>query len=205
MDQPPPCLVCKLRCATDLSSGMLFGIYFQTCFVPAAVTHYMNLLWQFFVFCFLAISPNAMCFFCFFTQIVPCKVRLEFNEIITKDTVIFDAPGGLHYGGPQRTKNIPDWRKWLESFRQPHASHWGWTYQLLLQKGNSKVGCYLHKQRRRWWPTWWSPLCKGIRLSEDESGNLWYILPPRDDYVGMPFVTRLTRTNVTAISWYATC
>ncbi|XP_044354484.1 uncharacterized protein [Triticum aestivum] len=35
-----------------------------------------------------------------------------------------------------------------------------------------------------------------IRLSEDDSGNLWYILPPRDDYVGMPFVTRLTGTNV---------
>ena len=37
---------------------------------------------------------------------------------------------------------------------------------------------------------------QGIGLSEDESGNLWYILPPRDDYVGMPFVTHLRRTNV---------
>ncbi|XP_044378794.1 uncharacterized protein [Triticum aestivum] len=37
---------------------------------------------------------------------------------------------------------------------------------------------------------------KGTRLSEDESDNLWYILPPHDDYVGMPFVTHLTRTNV---------
>ncbi|XP_037413119.1 uncharacterized protein LOC119276211 [Triticum dicoccoides] len=35
-----------------------------------------------------------------------------------------------------------------------------------------------------------------MRLSEDESGSLWHILPPRDDYVEMPFVTRLTRTNV---------
>nr|XP_020197988.1 lysine-rich arabinogalactan protein 19-like [Aegilops tauschii subsp. strangulata] len=46
---------------------------------------------------------------------------------------------------------------------------------------------------------------KGIRLSEDESGNLWYILPPRDDYVGMPFVTRLTRTNVCRHVMGATC
>ena len=35
-----------------------------------------------------------------------------------------------------------------------------------------------------------------MRLSEEESGNLCYILPPRDAYVGMPFMTRLTRTNV---------
>jgi hypothetical protein len=35
-----------------------------------------------------------------------------------------------------------------------------------------------------------------MRLSEDESDNLWQKLPPRDAYVGMPFVTRLTWTNV---------
>ncbi|XBH93014.1 hypothetical protein VPH35_084028 [Triticum aestivum] len=35
-----------------------------------------------------------------------------------------------------------------------------------------------------------------MRLSDDESDNLWYIIPPRDDYIGMPLVTRLTRTNV---------
>ena len=35
-----------------------------------------------------------------------------------------------------------------------------------------------------------------LRLSDEESGNLWDILPPREDYVGTPFVTRLTRTNI---------
>ena len=30
----------------------------------------------------------------FLTQIVPCNVILEFNELITEDTVIFDATGG---------------------------------------------------------------------------------------------------------------
>jgi hypothetical protein len=36
-----------------------------------------------------------MClFFGFFTQIVPCNVRLEFNELITEDTMIIHAPRG---------------------------------------------------------------------------------------------------------------
>ncbi|KAI4996812.1 hypothetical protein ZWY2020_052154 [Hordeum vulgare] len=35
-----------------------------------------------------------------------------------------------------------------------------------------------------------------MRLGEDETNMLWEKLPPRDAYVGMPFVTRLTRTMV---------
>ncbi|XP_044983479.1 uncharacterized protein LOC123450143 [Hordeum vulgare subsp. vulgare] len=34
------------------------------------------------------------------------------------------------------------------------------------------------------------------RLTEDETDTLWEKLLPRDAYVGMPFVTRLTLTNV---------
>ena len=35
-----------------------------------------------------------------------------------------------------------------------------------------------------------------MRLSEEEVCNLWYIIPPRDDFVRVPFVTRLTSTMV---------
>ena len=35
-----------------------------------------------------------------------------------------------------------------------------------------------------------------IRLSEAEVCNLWDIIPPRADFVGVPFVTRLTSTMV---------
>ncbi|KAM3272498.1 hypothetical protein ACQJBY_042563 [Aegilops geniculata] len=35
-----------------------------------------------------------------------------------------------------------------------------------------------------------------MRLSEEEVCNLWDIIPPRDDFVGVPFVTRLTSTMV---------
>ena len=34
------------------------------------------------------------------------------------------------------------------------------------------------------------------RLSEEEVSNLWDIIPPRADFVGLPFVTRLTNTMV---------
>ncbi|KAI4995306.1 hypothetical protein ZWY2020_035209 [Hordeum vulgare] len=35
-----------------------------------------------------------------------------------------------------------------------------------------------------------------IRLSEDEMDKLWEKLPPRDTYIGMQFITRLTGTMV---------
>ena len=34
------------------------------------------------------------------------------------------------------------------------------------------------------------------RLSEEEVSNLWDIIPPRADFVGVPFVTLLTSTMV---------
>ena len=38
-------------------------------------------------------------------------------------------------------------------------------------------------------------IAQRMRLSE-EVCNLWDIIPPRDDFVGVPFVTRLTSTMV---------
>ena len=37
---------------------------------------------------------------------------------------------------------------------------------------------------------------QGVRLSNEETNNLWDMLPLCEDYVGMPFVTSLTKTNV---------
>ena len=39
-------------------------------------------------------------------------------------------------------------------------------------------------------------IAKRTRLSEEEVSNLWDIIPPRADCVGVPFVTRLTNTMV---------
>ena len=40
-----------------------------------------------------SVGITALCHFAFFTQIVPCNVRLKFNKL-TGDTVTFEAPGG---------------------------------------------------------------------------------------------------------------
>ena len=39
-------------------------------------------------------------------------------------------------------------------------------------------------------------IAQRMRLSEEEVCNLWDIIPPHDDFVGVPFVTRLTSTMV---------
>ena len=104
---------------------------------------------------------------------------MELNELITEDTVIFDAPGGpytieVHKG--QKTSQIggDEWNRFINHM------HLG---------GGELISFSFRRQTPRLY-------AKGIRLSDDESSNLWYILPPCDDYVGMPFLTHLTRTNV---------
>ena len=39
-------------------------------------------------------------------------------------------------------------------------------------------------------------IAQRTRLSEEEVSNLWDIIPPRADFVGVPFVTHLTSTMV---------
>ena len=45
-------------------------------------------------------------------------------------------------------------------------------------------------------PLYEAIIAQRMRLSEEEVCNLWDIIPPRDDFVGVPFVTRLTSTMV---------
>ena len=39
-------------------------------------------------------------------------------------------------------------------------------------------------------------IAQSMRLSKEEVCNLWDIIPPRDDFVRVPFVTRLTNSMV---------
>ena len=39
-------------------------------------------------------------------------------------------------------------------------------------------------------------IAQRTRLSEEEVSNMWDIIPPRTDFVGVPLVTRLTNTMV---------
>ena len=85
----------------------------------------------------------------------------------------------------------------MESFHHPHAPHWGELISFSFRRQTPRPAViYINSEDKDDDPLDENHYAKGIRLSEDESGNLWYILPPRDDYVGMPFVTRLRRTNV---------
>ena len=82
---PPPCRLCKSRCDRSLATGMLVGIYFQPSFLPTAVTKYMKLVTTILFLLLLALM-QCVYHFAFFTQIVPCNVRLEFNKL-TRGTV----------------------------------------------------------------------------------------------------------------------
>ena len=207
MTEPPSCRVCKSRCTTSLATGMLFGIYFQPCFVPVTVTNCMNLLIVS-SFVFVAISSNALCV-CFDFSYIDHPLQYEIGVQLAHYRRHCDLPRSwraLHYGGQEGMKDIPDWMRWMGSFHHPHASHWGWIDQLLLQKTNSKSGCYLHELGgRRWWgPTWWSPLPKEwvwARMNRPTSGtNLLHVMTTSGCHSWPAWQGRM----LTAMSWYVT-
>ncbi|KAI5022539.1 hypothetical protein ZWY2020_059269, partial [Hordeum vulgare] len=97
----------------------------------------------------------------------------DFNELISRDTIIFDAPAG-----PYTMKVTKGWKitqigddKWDHFIARMH----------LTGQYDDPLDESFFAQRM-------------TRLSEDETYMLWEKLPPRAAYVGMPFVTRLTRT-----------
>ena len=159
---------------------------------------------------------SAICFY--LTQIVPCNVRLAFNELIG-DTVTFDALGGPY------TMQVEKGRKII----QIGGDDWDRFIARMRLSGGELISFSFRKDRPRIYVIYLNlipdsedevheeedgadsdddnsdddegPLnealyAKRLRLSDEESGNLWDILPLSEDYVGMPFMTRLTRTNV---------
>ena len=99
-----------------------------------------------------------------------------------------------------RSRKEEIWRGWEEMdgpFHRPHAYHRWWVDQLLLQSRKAQAGRHLCQQEE----DDEDPLDEAIyaqrmRLSKEEVCNLWDIIPPRADFVGVPFVTRLTSTMV---------
>ncbi|KAI5015424.1 hypothetical protein ZWY2020_056814, partial [Hordeum vulgare] len=115
--------------------------------------------------------------------IVPCNVRLDFDELITGDTVIFDCPGPPYTMEVNKGRNIT----WFG------GDEWG---HFIAQTPRLAV-IYLNYDQEDD-----DPLDKALfaqnmtRLSKDKTDTLWKNLLPHDAYVGMPFVTRLTRMMV---------
>ena len=99
----PPCRLCKSRCASNLATGTLFGIYFQPSFLPAAVTKHMKLVTTILFLVLLALMHCV--YIIVYTRIVPCNVRLEFNKL-TGDTVTFEAPGGPYNMEVKKGRNM---------------------------------------------------------------------------------------------------
>ena len=160
-----------------------------------------------------------MSIICFYlTQIVPCNVRLAFNELI-RDTVTFDALGGPYTMQVEKGRKITqiggdDWDRFIArmrlsggelisfSFRRdrPRISV---IYLNLIPDSEDEVheeedgadsdddGSHDDEN-----PLVEYLYAQGLRLGDEEIGNLWDMLPLREDYLGKPFVTRLTRTNV---------
>ena len=100
---PPPCRVCKSRCASSLATSTLFSIYFQPSFLPAAVTKYMKLVTTILFLVLLALMHCV--YIIVYTQIVPCNVRLEFNKL-TGDTATFEAPGSPYTMEFEKGRNM---------------------------------------------------------------------------------------------------
>ena len=154
---------------------------------------------------------SVICFY--LTQIVPCNVRLAFNELVT-DTVTFDALGGPYTMQVEKGRKITqiggdDWDRFIArmrlsggelisfSFRRdrPRISV---IYLNFIPDSEDEVhededGADSDDDEN---PLDEALYAQRLRLSGDETCNLWDMLPLREDYVGMPFMTRLTRTNV---------
>ena len=149
----------------------------------------------------------------YLTQIVPCNVRLAFNELVG-DTVTFDALGGVYTLQVDKGRTIT----------QIGGDEWDRFIARLHLSGGEQIRFSLRGERPRISVIYLNliadsedevheedddedsdddenPLdealyAQRLRLSGDETCNLWDMLPLREDYLGKPFVTRLTRTNV---------
>ncbi|KAF7040226.1 hypothetical protein CFC21_050142 [Triticum aestivum] len=155
---PPPCQLCKSRCASSLATGKLFDIYFQPSFRHAAT--------------------------------VPCNVRLKFNKL-TGDTMTFEAPGEPYTMEVEKGRNMSqiggdEWARFLARMRLTGDDEDDEDDEDNEDPLDEDDEDPLHE----------AIVAQRMRLSEEEVRNLWDIIPPRDDFVGVPFVTRLTSTMV---------
>ncbi|XBH63394.1 hypothetical protein VPH35_117381 [Triticum aestivum] len=122
--------------------------------------------------------------------IVPCNVRLKFNKL-TGETVTFEAPGGPYTMEVEKGRNMSQiggggWARFLARMRL--------TGDDKDDEDDEDNEDPLDEDDEN--PLHEAIVSQRVRLSEEEVCNLWDIIPPRDDFVGVPFVTRLTSTMV---------
>ncbi|SPT16175.1 unnamed protein product [Triticum aestivum] len=168
---PPPCRRCKSRCASSLATSTLFGIYFESSFLHAAI--------------------------------VPCNVRSEFNKL-TGDSMTFEDPGGPYTMEVEKGRNMTQvggdgWVRFIAHMRITGGEFISFSFRAERPK---LAMIYVNKEEDDEDdeddddPLGEAIVAQRMRLSEEEVCNLWDIIPPRADFVGVPFVTRLTSTMV---------
>ncbi|XBI08863.1 hypothetical protein VPH35_136537 [Triticum aestivum] len=122
--------------------------------------------------------------------IVPCNVRLKFNKP-TGDTMTFEAHGGPYTMEVEKGRNMSQiggdgWARFLARMRLTGDDEDDEDDEDNEDPLDEDDENPLHE----------AIVAQRMRLSEEEVCNLWDIIPPRDDFVGVPFVTRLTSTMV---------
>ena len=161
-----------------------------------------------------SVGITALCHFAYFTQIVPCNVRLKFNKL-TGDTVTFEAPGGPYTMEVEKGRNMSQiggdgWARFLARMRLTGGELISFSFRAERPKlaviyinlveddeddeDDEDNEDPLDEDDED--PLHEAIVAQRMRLSEEEVCNLWDIIPPRADFVGVPFVTRLTSTMV---------
>ncbi len=160
------------------------------------------------------VGITALCHFAYFTQIAPCNVRLKFNKL-TGDTVTFEAPGGPYTMEVEKGRNMSQiggdgWARFLARMRLTGGELISFSFRAERPKlaviylnlveddedDEDDVDNEDPLDEDDENPLHEAIVAQRMRLGEEEVCNLWDIIPPRDDFVGVPFVTRLTNTMV---------
>ena len=135
----------------------------------------------------------------FDTQIVPCNVRLGFNDI-TGDTVQFEADEGgpytfqVHKRSTKTKMGGEDWRRFITDNHLSNGDLISFSF-----KGQRPrlVAIPIHREDEVVEDQMENAIyARSIILNDDEEDNFYDALHPRQNIIGVPFVTRLTRTNL---------
>ncbi|XBI90530.1 hypothetical protein VPH35_028130 [Triticum aestivum] len=175
MAPPPPCRLCKSRCASSLATGTLFDIYFQSSFLHAAIVP-CNVRLKFNkltgdIVTFEALGP-------------PYTIEVEKGRNVSQiggdGWIRFLAHMGIT-GGELINFSFRAERPKLAIIYVKEEDDED-DEDPLDEDDEDPLDEAIYAQR--------------MRLSEEEMCNLWDITPPRADFVGVPLVTHLTSTMV---------
>ena len=138
-----------------------------------------------------SVGITALRHFAYFTQIVPCNVRLKFNKL-TGDTVTFEAPGGPYTMEVEKGRNMSQiggdgWARFLARMRLTGGELIRFSFRVERPK---LVVIYINLveddednedplDEDDDDPLNESIVAQRMRLSEEEVCNLWDIIPPR--------------------------